>query len=98
MIANFSTNLKRRRLGLFMAVAVVALGITAVALAVHDLDIFELEGNAVIDGSGDDWIRATSVDVVDGEEVITIAGVAAPTTFDFLELEAPSHFEGRSLL
>ena len=30
---------------------------SGLALAVHDLDLFELEGNAVIDLGGDDWIQ-----------------------------------------
>ena len=49
----------RLRQRLYLALA--ALGIAgifgAVAYAVHDLGIFELEGNAVIDSTGDDWVQ-----------------------------------------
>jgi len=47
----------RRILLTSLAVTGIAGLFGGLAFAVHDLDIFELEGNAVVDGSGDDWIQ-----------------------------------------
>lgn len=44
---------------LFSGLALIAMAglFGGLAFAVHDLDIFELEGNTVIDSTGDDWIQ-----------------------------------------
>ena len=44
----------------------------------------DLNWSTFFGGGGDEWIRDVSVDIVNGEEVITIAGVAGATSHDFL--------------